>query len=112
MQRDIASIRDIVTAAYEIQAFIGDSTEEAFLQDDLRFSAVIHKLLIVGEACTRLSDNFRGRYPEIPWKKIIGMRNILIHAYDDIILQEVWFAATVSLPELMPKLELMLSSDS
>ncbi len=111
MQRDINSIEDILSAANEIQDFLGNIDQQAFLNDRLRFSAVIHKLLIIGEACTRFSKEFRAKYPEIPWRQIIGMRNILIHAYDDIILQEVWYAATVSTPQLVQLLEQILPQE-
>jgi uncharacterized protein with HEPN domain len=57
-------------------------------------SAIIRQLEIIGEATKHLSAAFRGNHPDIPWQKMAGMRDILIHAYDAVDLDEVWNAAT------------------
>jgi uncharacterized protein with HEPN domain len=72
-------------------------------------SAVIRQLEIVGEATKRLSEPFRTNHPDIPWQKMAGMRDILIHAYDAVDLDEVWNASTRSIPQLIERLEPLVS---
>jgi uncharacterized protein with HEPN domain len=69
---------------------------------------VVHHLEIVGEACRGLSEDLRGRHPEIPWPAIIGMRNILVHDYFGLNLDEVWAAVERDLPILQRQVAAML----
>jgi uncharacterized protein with HEPN domain len=70
---------------------------------------VIHQLLIVGEAVKRTSPEFRSRYPEVPWKGMAGMRDRLIHEYDEVDLNEVWKTVRLSLPRLVAALDRIAS---
>ena len=63
---------------------------------------------IVGEAANRLSTEDQSRYPSIPWKAIVGMRNRLIHGYDAIDLDVLWDTVQIDLPELVEELERIL----
>ena len=73
----------------------------AFLEDAKTQSAVLHQLLIVGEAVKRLSPEFRAAHPDVPWKLIAGTRDKLIHFYEGVDLDEVWKMVTSDLPELI-----------
>ena len=73
---------------------------ETRLQD-----SVIRRLEVIGEAAGRISTQFREQHPEIPWHDMIGMRNRMIHGYDDVDIEIVWNTVQRRLPEL---LELML----
>jgi uncharacterized protein with HEPN domain len=64
-------------------------------------SAVIRQLEIVGEATKRLSDETRGRHAEVPWRRMAGMRDVLIHGYHGIYLAEVWRTTVEELPRLI-----------
>jgi uncharacterized protein with HEPN domain len=66
--------------------------------------AVIRNFEIIGEATKRLSKNFRSENTDIPWKKIAGMRDILIHDYLGIDIYSVWNAIEQNLPELKQQL--------
>jgi uncharacterized protein with HEPN domain len=112
MQRDLATLLDIVKAALLVEQFIRGYDEKKFTYDLKTQSAVIHQLAIVGEATKRLSDAFRNQNPEIPWKLIAGMRDYLIHAYDAVDLEEVWRVATRDLPDLVEKLQPLLPNES
>ena len=71
-------------------------------------SAVIRQLEIIGEAVKNLSADLRARRPEIPWARIAGMRDVLIHEYFGVRLQTVWNAVENRLPEVKQHLESLL----
>jgi len=77
---------------------------DAFEQDELIQTWIVHHLQIIGEATRALPDNFRNEYPDIPWSKIIGMRNILVHNYFGIDVDVVWAVIVNELPDLKKKI--------
>jgi uncharacterized protein with HEPN domain len=101
MDRDLAHIADIVQSAHAIQRFVADIDQATFLADDLRQSAVLYQLTLIGEACRRVSATFREAHPEVQWPAIIGLRNRIVHEYDDVDLDSVWTVVSKDLPELM-----------
>ena len=106
MRRDDLYVADIYKAAAAIELFLRDISQETFLleKSDLIQSAVLQKLTIVGEAAARISDDLKTQSPDIPWRHIIGLRNIAVHAYFSIDWQIVWAAAEDDVPELVTKL--------
>jgi uncharacterized protein with HEPN domain len=101
MPRDSATVLDIARAARLVIEFVRDMDREAFLGDLKTQSAVMHQLLILGEAVKRLSDEFRAGHPEVPWPLIAGMRDKLIHDYSEVDLDEVWRTAQRDVPDLL-----------
>jgi uncharacterized protein with HEPN domain len=63
--------------------------------------AVERNLGIIGEAARRISDNLKQEHPEIPWRRMIAQRNVLIHEYDDVDLGEIWKVASFHVPKLI-----------
>jgi len=108
MSRDDAVLLDIAHAARLILDFTRGMNQTAFLADIKTQSAVLHQLMVIGEAVKRLSPDFRASHPDVPWSLIAGMRDNLIHGYDIVDLEEVWRTAKVDVPELLAQLELML----
>lgn len=108
--RDAGSLWDMVSAIHRIQEFTANLTYEAYLDSALIQSAVERQFEILGEAARRLSDEFRQAYPEIDWRRIIGLRNILIHRYDEIRQQTVWTTVISELEPLLAQLEILRSS--
>ena len=105
MQRDLTILLDIVQAAQLILAFKEGMSKAAFDADLKTQSAVLHQLMVIGEAVKRLSLEFRASHSGIPWSDIAGMRDHLIHGYDIVDLEEVWNTATVDVPDLLTALE-------
>ena len=67
--------------------------------------AVERRLEVIGEAARHVSAAFRAEHPEIPWRQIIGLRNILAHEYGEILVDRIWLVAKESIPELVGSLD-------
>jgi len=109
MQRDKGHLFDILESARLALSYIEHKSLETFLQDTQCQDAVIRRLEIIGEASRRLSDETRQTLPEIPWREIIGMRNMLIHDYDDIDMKIVWDTVNDHLDPLIKILDKVVS---
>lgn len=105
MDRNAAALVDIALACRDIAGFIAGLQCEEFSLSNLVQSAVLRQLEIMGEASKRLSSGFRDTHPEIPFKKMAGLRDRLIHAYDDIDVNAIWEIARVDVPEVLAKIE-------
>jgi uncharacterized protein with HEPN domain len=95
---------DILEAIENIEKYASFG-HEAFEHDELIQTWIVHHLQIIGEAASALSDCFREKYPEVPWSKIIGMRNILIHNYFSIDVDVVWAVVVNDIPDLKQKIK-------
>jgi uncharacterized protein with HEPN domain len=84
MSRDAASLLDIAESGKLIEEFIRGMDKESFLIDRKTQSAGLHQILILGEAAKRVSQSYRDQHPEIPWKLMAGMRDVVIHTYESV----------------------------
>lgn len=100
MQQDSASLLDVYYAAEQILDFTAGLTRDEFGNSDETQSAVLYKLILIGEAASRLSSEFREKYPVMPWRRM-GLRNVLTHRYDSVDLDEVWTIVTRDVPALI-----------
>ncbi len=101
MRKDNAHLADILEAAKAIRRFIAGVSREDFKSNEEKYEAVNRKFEIIGEAARRLSPEAKNLFPEIPWKLVSAMRNILIHDYDDVDLDVVWDTAQRDLKPLI-----------
>ncbi len=111
MRSPAERLRDILEAIAAIERYI-DRGRFAFEQDELLQGWFVRNLQIIGEAARNLPQEVRDMAQDIPWTKIIGMRNILVHGYFDIDTEVVWQTAVRDLPlvksavtQLLRKLE-------
>jgi uncharacterized protein with HEPN domain len=88
-------IRDSIS---EIESYISNKTLENLDSDSMLTNAVIRQLEVIGEAVNKLSDSLKNDYPEVDWKSIIVMRNILIHEYFSVSVKILWSTIIVDLP--------------
>ena len=108
---DNAVLLDVAHAARLVARFIAGKDKSAFLADELTQSAVLHQILVLGEATKRLSAGFRAGHPEVPWSDMAGMRDKLIHEYDAVDFDEVWSTATRDIPSLLTWVTPLLPDD-
>lgn len=111
MQRDIACLLDVQHEAQMALSFVVGKSFEDFENDLQCQYAVIRAIEVVGEAAARVSPDFVAEHPEIPWRQIIGMRNRMIHGYDDIVLSVVWGVLQTHIPELLGLVEPLVPSN-
>jgi len=104
-EKDAACLWDILTAARLIQYVVSPMDMQSFLQDPVRQAAVVRQFEIIGEATKRLSPQIRQAHPDVPWKKMAGMRDVLIHSYDRVNLHDIWNTSVKSIPELILSIE-------
>lgn len=108
MLRDKEYLVDILESAKLAVTYVENKREEDFLEDTQCQDAVIRRFEIIGEAARRVSDETQGAYPDLPWGKMIGMRNVMIHEYDDVDLTVVSKTVRSDLPPLIAALEKIL----
>ena len=110
--RDRSSLLDICEQGRLIREHIAGITPEDFLDDSLRQAAVMLRIAIIGEAATRLSEEFRSNHPEVDWQVIRRMRNFLVHVYDQVNYETVWDTVQQDIPLLLAAIERMLTEDA
>jgi uncharacterized protein with HEPN domain len=109
--RDISDyLDDIATAINEVEEFTSNMTYETFASDRKTVNAVIRSLEVLGEATKRIPAAFRQKHPDIPWSKMAGMRDVLIHDYMGVDLKTVWKVVKERLPELNSLFATLVSS--
>jgi len=93
---------DILEAMDKIERYTRGLTYETFVKNEMVVDAVMRNLEIIGEASRNIPEDIRGKYPDIPWKRMVGLRNIAIHKYFGVDLGIVWEIITRNLPETRP----------
>jgi len=105
MKNDKVYIEHILEAIQTIETYKKGLDFEAFLKNKMASDAIIRQLEIIGEAANNISEEFQKEYADIPWRKIIGIRNTLIHEYFGINKKVVWDTCENDLPELKKFME-------
>jgi uncharacterized protein with HEPN domain len=99
---------DIIDACNDIEKFMENTSFYEFENDKMKRFAVERQLLVIGEAANHLSNGFIDENKTIPWKSIIGLRNIIAHDYGDVLIDRIWKIAKDSVPELNKNLRTFL----
>lgn len=111
MQRDLQFLLDMLQSAELVLAYTERCSKDGFFSNVMLQDAVIRRLLIVAEAARRVSDKTRQELPNISWQEINGMRNRLVHDYDDINLNIVWDVVQLEIRPLIEELKSQIPSE-
>lgn len=95
-------VGDMLSAMSRIERYVKGLSFDDFVKSDIVIDAVIRNLEVMGEAAKNVPDEVRDAHPEIPWRRIVGLRNIVIHDYLGIDLENIWRIATENIPEVRP----------
>lgn len=101
MNRDISYLLDIAKLCQTIIRLTNDMTEAEFIEDEKSYLAVLYEVTIIGEIVKRLSPEFRQTHSQIQWRQIAGMRDKLVHDYDQIKVDLVWQVVKSYIPQLL-----------
>jgi uncharacterized protein with HEPN domain len=101
MWRDDAYLLDILKACEKIVRYADGKSFDEYAADEVLRDAVERNIEIIGEAARKISNEFKQEHTEIPWRKIIAQRNVLIHEYGTVDDREIWEVVTVHVPVLI-----------
>ncbi|RME05320.1 MAG: DUF86 domain-containing protein [Bacteroidetes bacterium] len=104
-RNDLVYLMDIIECIQKIELYTDKLTESEFFQNTEKQDAVLRRIEIIGEAVKGVSSGIREDHPNIPWRDIAGMRDIIIHNYFGVSVGLVWRVATKDLPELKSEFE-------
>lgn len=104
----ILSLNDILKSIQKIKKYTKGKTYDEFINDDLLVDGVVRNLEVIGEAVKNIPANFRKKYPSIEWKRIAGLRDILIHEYFGIDYELLWDIVENKIPYLVKQIEAVL----
>ena len=107
--RDRQRLEDILNCISNVRQFVDGVSFDAFIDDKMRYFAVMKNIEIIGEAANMLTRNYRMNYPDLPWRMIIGMRNVLTHGYANVSDMKLWKTATEDLDSMYETIEHYLS---
>lgn len=105
MWRDLAWVLDMLQASRKALEYAHGLSEEQFGGSNLHQDAILRQLTIVGEAAKRVSVEFRINHPSVPWRQVAGFRDVVVHDYSRVDLEEVWRIVQEDLPALITLLE-------
>jgi uncharacterized protein with HEPN domain len=102
-------LHEIAECIELIERYLTGQTREEFLRDGQLQDSVIRRLELIGEAARQIEDDFRQKHPEIPWRRMAGFRDVLVHGYFGVKLDRVWDVIEKDLPELKKNIQPLLT---
>jgi len=111
-EKDPTYLRDMLEAARQVVDFTRGLSFEAYMSASMVRMAVERGLEILGEAARRVSPSLKEEHPEVPWRDVIGLRNVLSHDYGEVRQDRLWEIASRDVPALIGLLEAFVFPDS
>jgi len=103
-EKQAGLLRDMLDSALTIRAYLEGVSREAFMENLEKQDAVLRRFEIIGEAASRLTPETQSLFPNLPFRSMKGMRNIIAHDYGDVDIEQVWKTATTDLDEIIETL--------
>jgi len=107
--KDLSRLKHMLDSIEAILSFVKNKNRSNLDTDRLLASGIIREFEILGEAAGQVSEQTRSKFPDLPWKQLVGMRNRLIHAYFDVDHNIVWKTIHESLPPLQNQLKKVIA---
>lgn len=104
-------LADILSSIDNIQSYTRSMTYDELIEDGRTLDAVIHNFYIIGEATKQIPETIRIKYPQVEWKKIAGLRDIIAHAYFSLNTQIIWSIIQTKLEPLKAAVEAILENE-
>lgn len=98
-------------ALFAIQTYLAEVGEAGFRRSGMAQDAIIRQLTVLGEAAARVSPEGRTKHSHVPWSRIVGLRNVVVHQYDRVSVDEVWSILDDACPRLGQQLDAILDED-
>lgn len=112
-KRDVlVFLEDILESAELIESYVATISESEFYQSSEKQDAILHRLLIIGEAAKHVSAAYREKWSQVPWRDIAGIRDIIVHEYFGVTLTMIWKTAVEDIPHLKLQILAILESIS
>lgn len=108
---DDVALRDMREYALAAVETFRNATADALQNDRTVDSALRYQVMTVGEAANRVSAEFQAQHPEIPWRQVVGMRNLLAHGYDEVVRERLHVTVAVQIPRLIQQLNAVLGEE-
>jgi len=101
-------LEDLKSAMDRIRRYTKDLTYDEFIEDEKTVDAVLRNLEVIGEAAKNVPEELKDRFPDVEWRRMVGLRNIITHEYFGVDMNIIWQAATRNVPETEPLVADML----
>lgn len=108
---DDVALRDMREYALAAAETFENATADALQNDRTVDSALRYQVMTVGEAANRVSTEFQAQHPEIPWRQVVGMRNLLAHGYDEVVQERLHVTVAAQIPGLIEQLNAILGEE-
>jgi uncharacterized protein with HEPN domain len=104
-------LHDILEAIDDIRLIVGDRSLGDMLSEMAARRAVLHALIVIGEAASKVPEDLRDKYPEVPWQRVVAFRNVVVHEYFALDWAIVWEALSSDLPELRAQVTRIIAAE-
>ena len=105
-------VEDILEAIARIERYTASITLDTFRSQEQLIDAVVRNFIVIGEAARYVPPEITAHYPAVPWAKMRGLRNVVVHAYFDVDADILWETLRQDLPPLVPALRAILKAES